>query len=270
MPCAPTDLKVSGTGSWKPASFGSGEGVRGKPIKLSCFASGIREWERHISGKWGILLKKRPLMARKTSSLVIDSLCDQPRRGSVPVAWVYCDYNSQQDQTVINIMGAILKRLVGREGIPEDIREAFQQAKKVGGRRPLLPDLMRMLKIVISSLAQVFICIDALDECLSKELPKLLESLRDIVRESPRTRIFLTGRPHVSKAVQRYFTEAVAIPICPVQGDIRNYVEMRLDWDCLPGAMNNDLRAEIVTTILEKMSNMYVGVSPLSTVYTYQ
>ena len=197
-----------------------------------------------------ILLKKRPLMAGNTSSLVIDSLCDQAREEDIVVGWLYSDYNAQQDQTVINMMGAILKRLVGRE-IPSDIRTGFQE-----GRRPLLGDLVRMLRIAIASLHQVYICVDALDECLPKDLPELLGSLRDIVRESPGVRIFLTGRPHVNEAVQRYFTKAVAMPVSPNEDDIRNYLEMRLDRDDEPEAMNNDLRAEIVTTIVEKMSNM--------------
>ena len=215
-----------------------------------------------VSG--GILLKKRPLIATYTSSLVIDSLCDQARKGDIAVAWLYCDYNTQQEQTAINMMGAILRRLVGRE-IPDDIRKAFQE-----GRRPLLPDLKRMLRIAIALLPQVFICIDALDECLPKDLPALLGSLSDIIRESPRTRIFLTGRPHVSEAVQSYFTKAVAIQISPYPDDIRNYVVMRLDRDDVPEAMNNDLRAEIVRIILDKMSNMCVEISTLSTMSTYK
>ena len=195
---------------------------------------------------------------------MIDNLCDQVREEDPVAAWLYCDYNAQQDQTVINMMGAILKRLVGRE-IPEDIRRAFKE-----GRRPLLADLMRLLRIAIASLPQVFICIDALDECLPKDLPELVELLRDIVREFPKTRIFLTGRPHVGEDIQRYFPKAVVIPISPDQDDIRNYVVMRLDRDIERAAMNDDLRAEIVKVILDKLSNMYVSVYPLSTMYTYQ
>ena len=196
---------------------------------------------------------------------MIDRLCDQARGEDLVVAWLYCDYLTQQEQTVINIMGAILKQLVGRGEIPKNIREAFQER-----RRPLLPDLVRVLRVLIASLPQVFICIDALDEFLPKDLPELLQSLRDIVRESPKTRIFLTGRPHVTETIQRYFTKAVTIPISPNQGDIKNYMEMRLERDDQPEAMNKSLRAYIVKTILDKMSDTWVGVSPLSTIYTYQ
>ena len=182
---------------------------------------------------------------------MIDRLCDQAREDDLVVAWLYCDYTAQQEQTVIHIMGAILKQLVGRREIPKDIREAFQE-----GRRPLLPDLVRMLRIAIASLPQVFICIDGLDECLPRNHPELLESLRDIVQESSKSRIFLTGRPHVTETIQRYFTKVIVILISPNQDDIRYYVETRLDRDDQPEAMNKDLRADIVKMILDKMSDM--------------
>ena len=210
---------------------------------------------------------------QNSSSLVIDTLCDHAREESLAVAWLYCDYLSQQEQTVINIMGAILKQLVAGREILKDIREAYQEAKKIGGRRPLLVDLMRMLRIAIAPLPQVFICVDALDECLLRNLQELLELLRDIVRESSSTRIFLTGRPHIRKDIQRYFAKAVVTPISPNTDDIRNYLEMRLSRDPEPDAMSNDLRADIVRVILDKISDMCVRqfrICILSMMYTYQ
>jgi len=86
--------------------------------------------------------------------------------------------------------------------VPQYLRETFQEAKMETETRELRSaDLMGMLKTVVASLPRVFICIDALDESLPKDLPEPLESLRDIVREFPRIRIFLTGRPHVKETV---------------------------------------------------------------------
>jgi len=205
---------------------------------------------------------------------VIDSLCDQGGGEDIAVAAFYCDFLSQQEQTTNNIVGAILKQLVGRAKITKGLREAFEKAKKeVGGRRPQLADLMGMLRTTIASLPKVFICVDALDECLPKCLPELLESLRDIVRESPSTRIFLTGRPHVREDIQRCFTKMVVVPISPNADDIRNYVKRRLDRDSEPEAMTDDLRADIVRVILEKISDMCVGpfrISIPSGMHTYQ
>jgi len=200
-----------------------------------------------------------PPTARNISSLVIDSLCNRAQEENIAVVGLYCDFLSQQDQITTNIMpvGALLKQLVGGGGIPDDLRAAFQKGKKeFGGRGPRLVDLMGMLKTVIASLPYVFICLDALDECLPKRFPQVLESLRDILRESPGTRIFLTGRPHVREDVQRYFPKAVVIPISPNPNDVRNYVEMWLDRDAEPEVMSDDLRADIVRVILEQISNV--------------
>ena len=125
----------------------------------------------------------------------------------IAVAGLYCDFLVQQDQTITSMLGPILKQLVSGRDIPGYLHEAFQEGKRrVGGRGLRLPDLMELLKITIASLPQVFICIDALDECLPKHLPRLLVPLRDIVQELPRTRIFFTGRPHVKDDILRYFT----------------------------------------------------------------
>ena len=205
---------------------------------------------------------------------MIDSLCDRAKEENIAVAGLYCDFLSHQEQTITNIMGAILKQLAGRGSIPNYLREAFEKAKtEFGGRGPRLADQMDMLKSAIASLPRVIICIDALDECLPKCLLELLKSLRDIVREYPTTRIFLTGRPHAREDVRRYFTSAVVIPISPNTNDIRTYLEMKLDEDTEPEAMNNDLRADIVRAILDKTSDMCVGpfsISILSMMYTDQ
>ena len=206
--------------------------------------------------------------------MVIDSLCDRAKEENIAVAGLYCDFLSHQEQTIPNIIGAILKQLAGRSDVPDCVREAFQKAKEeFGGRGPRLAEMMGMLRVTIASLPQVVICIDALDECLPKYLPQLLKSLRDISRGSPTTRIFLTGRPYVREDVRRYFTSAVVIPISPNRDDIRNYLEMRLEGDPEREAMNNDLRADIVRVILENISDMCVGpvsIPTVSIMFTYQ
>ena len=195
---------------------------------------------------------------------MIDTLCSDAGREEIVVTGLYCDYLNQQEQTVTNMMGLVLRQMVGRGNIPGYLREAFQAAKRdFGGRSPQHSDLMRVLKITIASLPQVFICIDGLDECLPKHLPELLESLRDIVQQSPNTRIFLTGRPHLTEDIQRYFSHMVVIPISPKTGEVRSYLEMRLERDPEPESMNDGLRADIIRIILEKASDMCVGVPAL-------
>ena len=189
--------------------------------------------------------------------MVIDSLCDQAGDKDVAVVGLYCDYLAQQEQSATNMLGAMLKQIVSRGGIPEHIREAFRKAKKkFGVRSLLLADMEDILKKTIASLPRVFICIDALDESSPKHRLELLKSLRKIIRRSSNTRLYIAGRPHIDHEIVKCFSEAIRIPLCPTHGDIKSYLEMRLDGDTDPNAMDEELRANIMRIVPEKISEM--------------
>ena len=141
----------------------------------------------------------------------------------------------------------------------EHVRTAFKKTKQeLGGRGLRLPDMVQMVKRAVATLPQVFICIDALDQCLSKYLSELLGSLRNILQESPRMRIFVTGRPHVEVEIIRHFAAAIIVPISPSAHEIRRYLEKKLEKDTMRDAMSDDLRADILRIIPERISEMCV------------
>lgn len=199
------------------------------------------------------------LTVSNLSSLVIDWLCDQVLNRDIAVGGLYCDYLAQEEQSATNMLGAILNQLLERDGIPERVRQAFRKGKRgFGGRAVRLSDLVKILKTTIASLPQVFICLDGLDECLPKNRRELLESMHNIVRASPTTRVFLSGRPHILDEIKGYFAEAITTPVAPTTVDIKRYLEMRLKRDTTPGAMDEDLRAKIMRVIPRKISQMCV------------
>ena len=184
-------------------------------------------------------------------------MCDEVHDRDIAVAGLYCDYLAQEEQSATNMLGAILNQLLERDGVPEAVRQAFRKGKRgFGGRAVQLSDIVKILKTTLTSLREVFICIDGLDECLPRNRRELLESLQDIAWASPTTRVFLTGRPHVQDEIRRYFVEAIMIAVIPTIGDIERYLEMRLDQDTAPSAMDADLRAEIMRVIPGKISQM--------------
>jgi len=198
------------------------------------------------------------------SSLVIDWLCDQVRNRDIAVAGLYCDYLAQKEQSATNMLGAILKQLLERDGLSEPLRQAFRKEKRgFGGRAAQLLDLVEILKTTTASLPEVFVCIDGLDECLPEDRRELLESLRDIVRASPTTRVFLSGRPHIQDEIKRYFAEAIMTAVTPTIMDIMRYLEMKLDRDSTPSAMDRSLRAKIMSVIPGKISQMWVETTTL-------
>ena len=106
------------------------------------------------------------LTSRDISSLVVDRLCDEAAGENTAVTCFYFDFAARKEQSATSMLGSLLKQVVGGlEMIPNEISEAFRgQKKAVGGRGPLLPDIVKMLQAITSSL-RTFVCIDALDEC---------------------------------------------------------------------------------------------------------
>jgi len=171
----------------------------------------------------------------------------------------YCDFRDQQEQTATNIVGAILKQLVVRGQVLEHVQGAFQKAQnEVGGRGLRLSDMVQMLKQAIAALPRVFICVDALDECLPKHLLELLVSLKDILQEPWRARVFVTGRPQVRAEITRYFTGSVIVPISPKTHDIKIFLEKKLEMDTESDAMSDTLRTDILRVIPQRISGMCV------------
>ena len=163
------------------------------------------------------------------------------------------------------MLGSLLKQVVGGLGeVPEEIVRAYEDQKKViGGRRPQLPDIVKMWQ-TISSEKPTFICIDALDECAAEYRVKILDSLHQILQKSPGLRIFVTGRSHIQPEITKRLSGRVTIiAITPRRGDIIRYLRARLNEDTNPDAMDSGLEADILKKIPEDISEMCVEATTL-------
>ena len=150
------------------------------------------------------------------------------------MACIYCNFHEHKEQSATSVLAALLKQLVaGVEPIPEEIKEAFDRAKKkLDGRTLRLPEMHKMLIKSVSSLRLGFICIDALDEFPTKNRPELWDSLQHFVQECPKIQLFIMGSPHIREEVKIYFPGYPDLPSTrPTENDIRGYVAMRLRKD---------------------------------------
>jgi len=73
--------------------------------------------------------------------------------------------------------------------------------------------------------------------------------------------VFPGGGPRIRDEIRRYFTKAIMIAITPTIGDIERYLETRLGRDTTPGAIADDLRAEIARVIPRKIPQMWIGTT---------
>jgi len=196
------------------------------------------------------------------SSLVIETLCRQSGGKRVAVACLYCDFHAHNEQSTAHMLGAILKQVAsGLERIPQEIEAAFQGSKsQLDGRELETGAIVKLLISTLGILKRSYICVGGLGEFPQAHRPEFFKSLVQVIQESPGTRLFLTGRPHIEEEMELYFT-SMKVPIKPTEEDIQNYLTMRLSNDTQPRVMSPDLREEILRTIPKKISDMYVQIS---------
>jgi len=177
------------------------------------------------------------------------------KKRNIAVSCFYVDFAAREEQTPTNILGSLLKHIVGGlEKIPDEISGTFQDYKKViGGRGLRVTEIVKMLQTV-TSLKPTFICVDALNECVERHRPEVLDSLRQILEKSPNTRILLTGRRHIWREIETHLGgRAVVLSIKPNVDDIVGYVQMRLSKDTSLGAVDSGLEDEIIKSVTKNI-----------------
>ena len=195
------------------------------------------------------------------SSLVIDKLCDGAVGGDPAVVCFYFDFAAQNEQSPVNVLGSLVRQHVsGEGGIPEAIAQDFRKDKgAIGGRGLQVPGILEMFQTVANT-KRTFICVDALDECVPAHRMAVLRSLGDILQGSPNIRLFMTGRPHVRREVERELGGAAKFVFIRATADgVLTLLREKLRWDTIPDEMSNTLEEDIMKSIPAISSETYVA-----------
>ena len=195
------------------------------------------------------------------SSLVIDKLCNEVAEGDLTVACFYIDFAARNEQSPVKMIGSLLRQLVsGEEEIPEAITQYFRKEKSaIGGRGLQVPAILKLFQ-TIAATKRAFICVDALDECVPENRKLVLGSLGQILQGSPSTRLFMTGRPHVRREVERELGGvATSVFIRATEDGVLGFLREKLREDTIPDMMSRALEEDIMSSIRAISSETYVG-----------
>ena len=120
---------------------------------------------------------------------------------------------------------------------------------------PKAEELEEVLLDVCESFREVFIVIDALDECdAARYRPSLLKTL-ELVRKNS-TKLFVTSRPFADD-IRKSFSQGLQIPISAQQSDIRRYLQAKISANAAAeDIMDRQLQAEIFKVISEGANGM--------------
>ena len=155
--------------------------------------------------------------------------------GDVCIAYVYCDYKDQENQTTLNLLSSITKQFALQcKQLPEQVKELYVKHKN-GQSLPSLEDYSKLLTILSNGFRRSFILIDALDELPNVEdgrpvfeidIVKHLYELQRVMTSKVGCSLFLTSRENVQ--IEKQLDNCRRIDIYAAESDIRLYIESQI------------------------------------------
>lgn len=173
----------------------------------------------------------------------------------VGIAYVYCDYKRQQEQSPRHLLLSLLRQLCEIQiELPESVKSLISK-HKAKQTSPPLSEITQTIRSVSSSLTRSFIIVDAIDECQEagglREV--FLKALLEI-QSTGRTNIFITSRYRI-EIIENSIRYKI-LEVRASEGDVRLYVEQRLST--LPSFITKrpGFQQEIKTAIVEAVNGM--------------
>ena len=192
------------------------------------------------------------------TAIVIDDLYTRFQcNASIGIAYLYCDFRRQHEQKTEDLLVNLLKQLALKQAsMPDGVQALYDQYRN-RPKRPSLDEISKALHSVSSLYSNVFIIVDALDECqVSDGCPTRLLSEIFKLQARERANIFSTSRfiPEILET----FKESMSLEIRARDEDVQIYLAGHMTR--LPSFVlsNPDLQNEVKATISKAVDGMCV------------
>ncbi|KAL7928567.1 ankyrin repeat-containing domain protein [Trichoderma chlorosporum] len=183
---------------------------------------------------------------------------------STVVSYFYFSFSDPEKQNVGGMLASLIKQICSQQPRTSQLIQLLQ-AYKIKNERPDTETLEAMLVESASDLANLYIVVDALDECpLSDgQRGKLLKSLQRILAIAPnKFHLFLTSRkePDIEIKLRSSSSDMVEIDLLArqqiINKDIDHYIHAQLraeDYNSWPSSVKEEARG----LLLEKADCMF-------------
>ena len=189
------------------------------------------------------------------AAIAVDHLLNTVQTVEVGVAYLYCNYKRQADQTTPNLAAAMLKQLVqDRPSITQPLSSLYD-CHQVRRTRPSLDEMLSALRSVLGNYSKVYIVIDALDECRERDgtRSQLLKLCRDLQGQTD-LRLMATSR-HISDIVEE-FKDTPQVEVRASNGDVRRYVVGKIDRLARCVQRDSNLQELVQDKVVEAVDGM--------------
>lgn len=194
------------------------------------------------------------------SSVIVDHLCSKYRTDThVGIAYIYCNFQQQQQQTPEDLLLSLLKQLLQkRSPIPESIRTLHERHRREH-TRPSRTEILEALKSVGAEYTRVLIIVDALDECgvSDGERREFVSAIFNLQRKTE-ANLFVTSR--FNDAIVRLFHSALSLQIRANEEDVLSYLDRQMSFmQC--DILEDDLRDRIKREVVRAADGIYANYS---------
>ncbi|KAL9480195.1 hypothetical protein ACSS6W_004981 [Trichoderma asperelloides] len=193
------------------------------------------------------------------SSSVINHLQDRHAlKPSTALAYFYFSFSDPKKQNVDGMLASLVKQINSRQPNKQLLQRLGDYMAKE--QRPDVKTLQEVLIASLDGFADVYVVIDALDECpmLNGRREKLLRSLRYILANAPDSlHVFLTSRkePDIDVKIRAHLSEPLKIEIDLLahreilNRDILHYIDSKLasdDFQSWPESIKMQARNSLI------------------------
>ncbi|XDG04305.1 hypothetical protein ABKA04_003920 [Annulohypoxylon sp. FPYF3050] len=167
------------------------------------------------------------------TSIVVDDLTARFNNNrDIGVAYIYCNFQRQDEQTAPNLLASLLKQLSQqRLPLPDNVKGLYNDHKNKSARL-FFKEISEALQSVIVSYHRTFVIVDALDEYRTSDRMKFLTEISGIQAKT-NLNVFATSRsiPEISER----FKDAISLEVCASEEDVRRFLLAQLYLDSLIG-----------------------------------
>jgi NACHT domain len=157
------------------------------------------------------------------AAIAIDYLCKMMiQHDNIGVAYLFCSYKTQNDQTALSLFAALLKQLVQNQlNLPDPVIRIYKDHSEKKSR-PLFDEIFQVLQAICSNYTIVYIVIDALDECANGTRVQLIDKLRELQAKTD-VRLLFTSRFNIK--IEEKFQSDHRLEVRAGEEDVRRFLK---------------------------------------------
>ena len=192
------------------------------------------------------------------TSIIIDDITTRfADCQNIGIGYLYCNFKNRDKQAAEDLLASLLKQLTQeRPSLPGSVKALYDHHR--GKRtRPSFDEISRTLQSVARMCSQVFIVVDALDECQASDgcRAKFLKEIFNL-QSKCRANLFATSR-FIPEITEKFLGNTI-LEIRVSNGDIGRYLEAQMELLPQFGEWSRPLQDEIKARISEAVDGMYV------------